>query len=220
MNGAVGTLIRKLMIAVLVVAALGVGYVARGAGGAASNPAAKAPAAVKKFTAADLLRVASTQSLGADTFPASSIHMRFTGITTGTPAADHSTDIPVSSFSFGASRGVSGPSPHTATKPNLSDISLTHTTDAYSTKLLNSALRGTATATAPVVTLFFTATGTSGPYDYLTITLTNVLVSSYQVSSGGEVPTESISLNFVKMTMTSHIPQTATQSVSFDTSAP
>ncbi len=218
MNGAVGTLIRKLLIGVLVVTALGAGYVVRGFGGAPSNHAVKAPAVAKKFTAADLLRIASTQGVSPATFPGSTIHMRFTGITSGTPAANHSTDIPMSSFSFGASRSVSGSTGHTASTPNISDVSLTHTTDAYSTKLLNSALRGTATATTPVVTLFFTATGSSGPYDYLTMTLTNVLISSYQVSSGGETPTESISLNVVKLTMTSHIPQGTTQTVSYDSS--
>jgi type VI secretion system secreted protein Hcp len=219
MSGAVRTLIRKLSIAVLVVTALGVGYVAHGAGGPSSDHASKAPAAAKKFTASDLLRVASTEAVGPNSFPNSTIHMRFTGITAGTPNVNHSTDIPVSSFQFGVGRGISD-SPHTAAKPSVSEITLTHTMDAYSTKLLNSALRGTATATSPVVTLFFTATGTSGPYDYLQITLTNVLVSQYSVSSGGENPTESISLNFVKITMTSHIPQGSTQTVSYDASLP
>ena len=219
MSGAVRTLIRKLSVAVLVVTALGVGYVAHGAGGSSSDHASKAPAAAKKFTASDLLRVASTDAVGPNAFPSSTIHMRFTGITSGTPAADHSTDIPVSSFQFGVGRAISD-SPHTAAKPSVSEITLTHATDAYSTKLLNSALRGTSTATSPVVTLFFTATGTSGPYDYLTATLTNVLVSQYSVSSGGENPTESISLNFVKITLTSHIPQGTTQTVTYDASLP
>jgi type VI secretion system secreted protein Hcp len=220
MDGAVRTFVRKLSVAVLIVSALGAGYVARGAGGASSNHAAKAPAAAKKFTAADLLRVASSEGVSPATFPGSTIHMRFSGITTGGMTANHSTDIPMTSFQFGVGRAVSQSTGHTASKPNVSEITLTHTTDAYSTKLLNSALRGTATATSPVVTLFFTATGTSGPYDYLTITLTNVLVSGYSMSSGGEVPSESMSLNFVKMTLTSHFPQTATQTVSYDASAP
>ncbi len=219
MNGAVRTLIRKLSVAVLVVTAVAAGYVAHGVGGVSSDHAAKAPAVAKKFSASDLLRVASTQAIGPATFPNSTIHMRFTGITSGAPDANHSTDIPVSSFQFGVARAVSA-SPHTASKPNVSEITLTHTMDAYSTKLLNSALRGTATSTTPVVTLFFTATGTSGPYDYLTITLANVLVSGYSMSSGGEVPSESVSLNFVKMTITSHFPQTATQTVLYDASAP
>jgi type VI secretion system secreted protein Hcp len=217
MNGTRHTLIRKLSVAVLVVAALGVGYVTDGVGGSSSDHAGKAPATAKKVTGADLLRLASTG--GTEAFPASTIHMRFPGITSGTPAANHSTDVPVSSFQFGVGRAISD-SPHTAAKPSISEITLTHTTDAYSTKLLNSALRGTSTATTPVVTLFFTATGTSGPYDYLTATLTDVLVSGYSVSSGGELPSESISLDFVKITLTSRIPQGTTQTVTYDSSLP
>ena len=219
MNGAGRILIRKLSVAVLVVTALGVGYVADGVGGSSSDHAATAPATAKKFTGADLLRIASKGPVGPNTFPGNTIHMRFTGITTGTPAANHSTDIPVSSFQFGVGRAISS-SPHTAAKPSISEVTLTHTTDAYSTRLLNSALRGTSTATSPVVTLFFTATGTSGPYDYLVVTLTNVLVSGYSVSSGGEIPSESISLNFVKMTLTSRFPQGTTQTVTYDSSLP
>ena len=150
--------------------------------------------------------------------------MRFSGITTGTPNANHSTDIPVTSLQFGVGRSVSGggatTGPHVASKPSVSEFTGTKTADAYSTKLLNSALRGTASATTPVVTLFWTATGTSGPYDFITITLTNVLVSGYSASSGGDNPSESISLNFVKMTVTTHYPQTATQTVSYDGSLP
>ena len=141
MNGAVRTLIRKLSVVVLVVTALAVGYVADGVGGSSSDHAAKAPTAVKKFTGADLLHIASTGAVGPNTFPGNTVHMRFTGITSGTPAPNHSTDIPVSSFSFGVGRAISD-SPHTAAKPSISEITLTHTTDAYSTKLLNSAAQG------------------------------------------------------------------------------
>ena len=44
-----------------------------------------------------------------------------------------------------------------------------------------------------------TETGTEELETFLTLTLENCLVSNYQVSSGGDRPTESFSLNFTKI---------------------
>ena len=66
---------------------------------------------------------------------------------------------------------------------------------------MNSALRGTADAVAhtPSGSIFFSAPDASsatGFRDYLQVDLKEVLISGYSVSSGGDTPSESLSLNF------------------------
>jgi type VI secretion system secreted protein Hcp len=72
--------------------------------------------------------------------------------------------------------------------------------DSASADLLKTALKGD----AQTVTLKFTRTDTSGSggNDYLTVKMEDVILSGYSVSSGGDMPTESLSLNYAKVEFT------------------
>ena len=65
------------------------------------------------------------------------------------------------------------------------------------------------------VVLYFTDTKNKPNANYLQIELENVLISGFSMSSGGDKPTESISLNFTKITYRSTI-GTTEQVVSYN----
>ncbi len=208
MDVAIRTSIRKLLVAALVVAALGVGFAVGGRSSAASRHSATAPAATKKYSVSDLLLAAST---------AQGIHLHYAGITTGAVTADHANDVPISSFQFGVSRAFSNPLGGTRTggQPSVSEITLTHQTDKFSLPLLNQSLRGNTGANA---SLFFTDLSGAGgtPFDFLQIDLTQTLLSSFSMSSGGDTPSESFSLNFITMAFRYRISGGATQTVAYN----
>jgi type VI secretion system secreted protein Hcp len=51
------------------------------------------------------------------------------------------------------------------------------------------------------VTIAFVRTGTDAPQKYLEYKLEGASISGFSVSSGGDRPTESVSINFDKITM-------------------
>jgi type VI secretion system secreted protein Hcp len=188
---------RKVLAFVLAVA-LTVGYVVVGGGGpTSSGSAVSGSPPTREFTASDLLLAAST---------AKGISMRFDGVAS-------SNDIPITSFQFGVGRAISAPGGPPAT-PSVSEITLTKTADKYSMKLLNLSLRGTA-ANASIVFTDFSGPG-GALNNFLRVDLQGVLISGFSTSSGGDLPSESISLNFAQMTFTAHIPAGTTQTVSYD----
>jgi type VI secretion system secreted protein Hcp len=203
MDRAVRTSIRTSLAVALVVTALGVGYIARGGSSSAGRaPAKPATTHVRKFSASDLLLAAST---------AQGIHMRYAGVTTGALTPDHANDIPIQSFQFGVARAFSTiGGTRTGSTPSVSEITLTHQEDAFSMPLLNLSLRG-AVAGATANLYFTNLSGAGGtPFDFLEIALTQTVLSSFSMSSGGDVPSESISLNFTKMTFKYRVAGTTT----------
>ena len=72
---------------------------------------------------------------------------------------------------------------------------ITKSMDAASTKLFIESVTG---AAGKKVEIHLVSTGSPG-VTYTEYTLTNALVSGYSVSTGGERPTESISINFTKI---------------------
>ncbi len=100
---------------------------------------------------------------------------------------------------------------------------MSRTSDVWTAKLLNASLRGTSNSTTgtPTGTIYFTASDASsgtGFRDYLQTDLKEVLVSGYSMSSGGEKPSKSVSINFSGiMTVTTRaIPGGAFQTVSYN----
>jgi type VI secretion system secreted protein Hcp len=95
----------------------------------------------------------------------------------------------------GISAGVGGGSKREATAPSVSEITLSKTMDAFSPLLLKEAIGGT----AKEVKIEMTQTDNSGQHvAYQKYILHNTLVSGYSVSSGGDRPSESLTLNFSK----------------------
>jgi type VI secretion system secreted protein Hcp len=104
------------------------------------------------------------------------------------------------SFQWGVGRGISsgtgGGSKREATAPNVSEIVITKTMDAISPLILKEALGGKATE----VKIHMTQTDGAGKQvAYQKYILTNTLISGYSLSSGGDRPSESLSLNFTKI---------------------
>ena len=127
------------------------------------------------------------------------IYVNYDGIPGEATQQDHTKWIDVLSLSWGVGRGISTVSGSTnnreASEPSVSEVSIVKMFDASSPKLFTESCTGNAGKT---VKIDLTTTGSPG-VTYCTYTLTNALVSSYSVSTGGDRPTESISISFTKM---------------------
>ena len=127
------------------------------------------------------------------------IFLKYGDIKGETTQLTHKDWIEVSSFQFGVGRGIAsgvgGGSKREASAPSVSEIVVTKTFDISSPLLLKDAVGGKA-VTAKIE---LTQTDDSGKHvSFQKYILTNALISGYSVSSGGDRPSESISLNFTK----------------------
>jgi type VI secretion system secreted protein Hcp len=96
----------------------------------------------------------------------------------------------------GISSGVGGASKREATAPSVSEITVTKTFDTASPLLLKESLGGK----AQVVKISLTQTDNDGKHvAFQKYVLTDCLISGYSFSSGGDRPSESLSLNFTKV---------------------
>ncbi|HTR76748.1 MAG TPA: type VI secretion system tube protein Hcp [Gemmatimonadaceae bacterium] len=135
--------------------------------------------------------------------------LKLDGIDGESTDSKHKNEIEISSFSWGASNPTSIGSATGgigAGKVHLSDLNITTGMNKASPKLFLACSSGQHIATGTLSVR--KAGGTQ--LDYLTYTLTEVLVSSYNTSGGGgsDTPMESISLAFAKIEM-SYAPQGA-----------
>jgi len=191
------TLWRALITPVLV-AALALGYLAFAHRSSSPVRQHGAPPA-QQLSASDLLAIVAKAKAG--------ITMSYDGVTAPSETMD------VHSFQFGVGRGIGSPSSpggRNPSAPNVSEAVVTHTTDQFSTKLFKESLNGTG---ADVHVFFTDAKNKPNPI-YLEFHLENTLISGFSMSSGGDRPQESISLNFTKITMTARIG--TEHSVSYD----
>ncbi len=109
----------------------------------------------------------------------------------------HKETIEIASWSFGSSNptsvGSSGiSSGREASAPSVSEIVVTKTQDKSSPKLAEGVSKGKTTQELKKQT-------THNGDTYYQVKLTDVMVSSWQTSSGGDRPMESLSLNFTKI---------------------
>jgi type VI secretion system secreted protein Hcp len=107
--------------------------------------------------------------------------------------------IELGSVQFGAGRSISTPtgasSKREASAPTISELVATKLMDSVSPLLFQALVKGQ--NGKAVVEL--TETHDQKLETYLTVTMENTMVSSYSVSSGGDRPSESFSLNFTKI---------------------
>ena len=135
-------------------------------------------------------------------FPTASaaIYMKITDATTtiegDVTVKGHEKEIELNSFQFGASQTVSTSGGGGAGKATISDITSSKSMDKSSPKLLQEVLSGDH---LDKVEIFFTKSDSKGVQTYAHYTLNGILISGYSVSSGGDLPSESISLNFAKI---------------------
>lgn len=108
--------------------------------------------------------------------------------------------IELSSFQWGVGRGISagvgGGSKREASAPSVSEIVVTKTLDSFSPLALKEAIGGEGVK----VNIDLTRTDGKGKHvAYQKYVLEGTMISGYSISSGGDRPSESISLNFTKI---------------------
>jgi type VI secretion system secreted protein Hcp len=131
------------------------------------------------------------------------IYMKYGSIAGDVTESGHATWIELNSFQWGVGRGVSSPTGSSedreSSAPSVSEITVTKEFDKASVKLLTEAYQGTGDGDAKTVQIDFVRTNKGKLDVYSTFTLSNVIISGYSLSSGGDRPSESLSLNFVKI---------------------
>lgn len=129
------------------------------------------------------------------------IYMKYGDIKGDATHKGHEAWLDINSFQFGVGRAIMTPVGSTANREasqaSVSEVTITKNMDASGPKFFLEACVGIKGAE---VKFDFVSTGDPGE-TYLTMTLTDALVSGYSVSSGGDRPSESISINFTKVQM-------------------
>ncbi len=113
---------------------------------------------------------------------------------------EHEDWIQCESIQFGVGRSITqtmGGSDRETSNPSFSDVNLNKMSDISSVDLMMESAGGTQVDKA-IIHLVNTAEQKAQVY--MTIELENPILSSYSASSGGDRPSESISLNFTKIT--------------------
>ncbi|MBV9015897.1 MAG: type VI secretion system tube protein Hcp [Alphaproteobacteria bacterium] len=110
--------------------------------------------------------------------------------------------IELNSFQWGVGRaigtGARGSLSREHSEPTISEITVTKLTDKSSPKLFEEALYGKLDTK---VEIKFTTTVKNSVETFLAYELTNTGPSHYSLGSGGDMPTETLSLNFTKVQM-------------------
>jgi len=128
-----------------------------------------------------------------------SIYMKFPGIDGDVAAAGHEKWISLDSCQFGVGRSISNPAGRNANReasaPSVSEITVSKPLCSGSAGLFEASLIGE----GKEVQIDYCKTEKDNLEPYLSLTLTDTMVSGYSHSSGGGTPTESLSMNFTKI---------------------
>lgn len=131
------------------------------------------------------------------------IYMKYGAIKGSVTEAGHKDWIELGSFQWGVGRGISSPTGSDTTReasnPSISEVVVTKSMDGSSPNLFVDAVAGEMNT---AVVIEFTMTKAKGVQTFLKYELTNTGLSGYSVSSGGDRPSESLSLNFTKVSWT------------------
>ena len=128
----------------------------------------------------------------------------------GEVGIDQFTDqIRLDSFQWGVGVGVSSPSDSTnnersTSQPSFSECTVTKSFDLSSCQFMQKCAAGD----EMTVELNFIKSAGGENKPYMIVTMENVLISGMSLSSGGDMPSESISLNYTKFQVT-YISQSA-----------
>ena len=129
------------------------------------------------------------------------IYMKYGDIKGTVTTEGFKDQIELNSFQLGAGRGIGSArglgSNREGSEPSISEITVTKMWDPKSSsKLFEQAVAG---KLDNKVDISFTTTNASKQEVYLVIKLSDCGISGYSASSGGDKPTESLSLNFAKI---------------------
>ncbi|HUH49770.1 MAG TPA: type VI secretion system tube protein Hcp [Mycoplana sp.] len=127
------------------------------------------------------------------------IYLKYDGIDGEATQENHKKWVDVDSLSFGLARAISTPAGSTANReasePSVSEITIVKQMDGSSPKLFTESATGNVGKKAQI---HLVSTGSPGN-TYVEYTLTNALISGYNISTGGDRPTESVSISFTKI---------------------
>ena len=128
------------------------------------------------------------------------IYMNWDGVTGDVTTQGFEKWIELQSFQWGVGRGIgsamSGQASRESSIPSVSEIVVTKRMDSSSPGLWTDSVAGQLNTTVKIA---FTTTSQGATTQFLNYELTNTGLSGYSLSSGGDMPTESLSLNFTKV---------------------
>jgi type VI secretion system secreted protein Hcp len=128
------------------------------------------------------------------------IFMQYDGIDGDVDTKGYEKWIQLSSWQWGIGRGItsatSGGADREATTPSVSEMVVTKVTDGASTNLMRASLGLAPAGEGKKVKIDFVQTDQGQPEAYMQFELENTLVSGWSLSSGGDRPMESLTLNF------------------------
>lgn len=127
------------------------------------------------------------------------IYMNYDSIQGDVTETGHTQWIELHSFQWGLGRGIStsvgSAAERESSAPSVSEVVISKQNDIATGKLMQEALGGH----GKTVKIDFTRTDKNKQDVYLSLELTNTLISGYSHSGGGDRPMETISLNFTKV---------------------
>jgi type VI secretion system secreted protein Hcp len=128
------------------------------------------------------------------------IYMNYNSIPGDVTETGHPKWIELHSFQWGMGRAISttvgSSAERESSAPSVSEITVTKENDVATGKLMQEAFAGD----GQTVKIEFTRTAKDKQEVYLSLTLTNTIISGYSHSSGGsDRPIETLSLNFTKI---------------------
>jgi len=130
-----------------------------------------------------------------------SIYVNIDGIKGKVTAKGHEEWIDASSLQWGVGRAISSAvgtsADREASKPSISEVSITKLMDESSPMIFTEACVGK----GKKVLIDLCTVGSDQIDTYMSYELEECMISGYSVSTGGDRPSESISLSFTKMTM-------------------
>ena len=129
------------------------------------------------------------------------IYVEYDGIKGNVTADGYKDHISVLAVQFGVGRGITmeagNMSNREATRPSISEVTLTKTADNSVTAIFKEAVTGSA---GKKVKIKFVRTGADKVQEYMDYELENCLVSGYSISADAEgEPMETITLSFSKV---------------------
>jgi len=130
------------------------------------------------------------------------IYMKYGTIDGEVTTSPYAKWIELNSFQWGVGRAISMPmgggvSKRESSDPSISEVSITKDMDSTSPKVLSESLIGKMDTEVKIA---ITRTKSGGETEeFASYILTNSAVSGYSVSSGGDRPSESLSINFTKV---------------------
>ena len=128
------------------------------------------------------------------------IYMNWDGVPGNVTTTGFEKWIELSSFQWGVGRGIGsamgGQTSRESSIPSISEVVVTKAMDASSPGLWTDSVAGELKTTVKIA---FTTTTKGQTTSFLTYELTNTGLSGYSLSSGGDMPSESLSLNFTKV---------------------